>query len=152
VLRKSFAVFRRGHVLQIALTAPDGPCHSWRRREGQTCPCRDGGQCRGARRLVDDNEMLVFVNDVEVNVFGLWFGWLWRGDGNFESLAWFELLSNVGRCLAINHGMAVDDQPLKAGTTYVRVGRGQRFVEAFCVFDICAQDFWFIIGHGEAIS
>ena len=81
-------------------------------------------------RLVDDGEVLVFMEDVEGDILG--YGVEGRrvgGTFNFDRFAAVELLLGFGR-VAIDTDLAGFDEHLDTGAADVREGLGEVLVEA----------------------
>lgn len=81
-------------------------------------------------RLVDDDQVFVFVDDIKGDVFALWlwrYGW-WQLDQHV--LAGSQLEAGVTFNLPLDRDTRVRDKPLEAGTADVCKGGSERTVKA----------------------
>ena len=110
----------------------------WRRRALTSVPwvrsfgsaCSGSGVDHHAGGLVDDGEVVVFVDDVERDVFGEGVeGFGARGAFDLDGLAADELLFGLGG-LAVDADLAGFDEELDAGAGDVGDGLGEVLVEA----------------------
>ena len=96
----------------------------------------DGGAGRvtGARvhdhagRLVDNHQLIILIDDVEGDRFGLQRLGLTSGDRYFDDLPTVETVTGLGDHLPVDGREAVSDQILNPGSRYVRYPIGQVFV------------------------
>ena len=80
-------------------------------------------------RLVDRDDVLVFIDDVERNLLGQQLILFDRRDRDLDDLAGRDLECTAAN-LAIDQHVAIVDQTLEPGSAHVRDVRGNEFVEA----------------------
>src|SRR6476620_17151 len=95
---------------------------------------RAGAMPRGrvdnhAGRLVDRDDVLVFIDDVQRNLLGQQLILFDRRDRDLDDLARRDLECTAAN-LAIDQHVAIVDQTLEPGSAHVRDVRGDEFVEA----------------------
>ena len=80
-----------------------------------------GGVDRHACGFVDDDDVVVFVHDIERDVGGGFEVELFDlGDGQREAVAGLDFVAGIGDGFAIAHHRAFVDKPLKPCATGVR--------------------------------
>ena len=83
-----------------------------------------------ARRLVDDNDILVLMDDRQRNVFRRGRGRHGFGEGNLQRLAGFHLVARRGYRLALDSDGAFRNKGLKPRPAHIGKGADEGEVEA----------------------
>ena len=101
-----------------------------------------------ASGLVDDDQVLVFVDYGQRNGFGPWFGCHGWRDHGFHALAGLQLVAGFGRGNTLDRDLAFRDKPLKAGAADLGKGERQEAVKPVWGFDGCVKGLGGLRRHG----
>ena len=83
-----------------------------------------------AGRLIDDDDVLVFVNNFQINLLRLRYGLDRRRHGDFKNITWFHFIRAVIKFLAVQQQVTALDQLLEAGARIIWRMGCQHLVEA----------------------
>ena len=100
--------------------------------------------------LVDDDQVLVFIDHGERYGFGLGFGCHRRRDHRFHRLTRFQLVARFRDRNALDRDLPFRDKPLKAGAADIGKCERQKAIEPVGGFDGCFKGLGGLRIHGRS--